>query len=66
MGAEKSAPAGMGRSPIKAGGMMDPRRRFLIMASREETMFSKFPLCFMRFPKKITNIIRANSCKVVG
>jgi hypothetical protein len=66
IGAENSAPAGMGRSPKKAGGIIKLRRGFLIKLSRETTIFLKLPFSRKRLLRKMTRIIIANNSSVTG
>jgi hypothetical protein len=66
IGAENNAPAGMGRSPMKAGGIIKLRRGFLTKVSSEVTIFLKLPFSRRRLLRKMARIIIANNSKVTG
>ncbi len=66
IGAENNAPAGIGRSPMKAGGIIKLRRGFLIKVSSEVTIFFRLPFSWRRLLRKMTRIIIANNSRVTG
>jgi hypothetical protein len=66
MGAENNAPAGIGRNPIKAGGIIKLRRGFLTKVSSEVTIFLKLPFSRRRLLRKMARIMMANNSSVTG